>query len=192
MNTQVTGDHPSPDGPAAPRSLGQLVAALSRHLDAEMIGSGALAELRRITGHVLPPAFWKRYLTDVPPEWREPGGQPNTRLDHAWAALTRAMVEMAPRPHSFDQSFGAALAGTDYSEHRFVRLLRAEGEDLSRELRVAGAWLARAGAKASWEHPAHLLLGAAWRGLDVRSPSSIRHQMARDYFRVAAKQSSSQ
>ena len=192
MKTDAVINRPPPDGPAESRSLGQVVAALSRQLDTKMIGTGALAELRRITGNVLPAAFWKRYLTDVPPEWREPGGRPNARLDRAWAALTRAMVEMAPSPHSFDHPFGAALAGTDYSEHRFVRLLRAEGEELSRELRGAGAWLARAGAKANWEQPAHLLLGEAWRGLDTRSPSSIRHQMARDYFRVSAKQSSSQ
>ena len=192
MSTQATVDLRSPDEPAESRRLGQVVAALSRNMNAEMIGTGALAELRRITGNVLPPAFWKRYLTDVPPEWREPGGKANARLDRAWAALTRAMVEMAPGPHSFDQSFGAALAGTDYSEYRFVRLLRAEGEELSRELRVAAAWLARANIKANWEEPAHLLLGDARCGLDVRPPKSIRHHMARDYFRVAAKQSSSQ
>ena len=190
MSTQATVGFRLPDEPAESRRLGQVVATLSRHLDAEIIGAGALAELRRITGHVLPPAFWKRYLTDVPPAWREPGGQPNARLDQAWAALTRAMVEMAPKPHAFDQPFGAALAGTEYSEHRFVRLLRADGEDLSRELRVAGAWLARAGnAKANWEQPAHLILGEAWHGLNVRSPISIRHHMARDYFRVGATQS---
>ena len=191
MNTQATVDRPSPDELAEPRSLGQVIAALSRQLNPKMIGTGTLAELRRITGNVLPPAFWKRYLTDVPPEWREPGGQPNARIDQGWAALIRAMVEMAPNPHSFDQPFGAALAGTDYSEYRFIRLLRAEGEELSRELRVSGAWLARANLKANWEQPAHLLLGQAWRGFDVRSPS-IRHHMARDYFSVAARQSSSQ
>lgn len=190
MNTEAVIDRrPSPDGPAEPRSLGQVIATLSRQLNAERIGAGALAELRRMTDNDLPPAFWKRYLLDVPAEWRERGGHVNVRIDQAWAALIRAMVEMAPNPHSFDQPFGAALADTGYSEGRFVRLLRAEGDDLARELRVAGAWLARAGVRANWEQPAHLLL----RGLRLNVNHQIAgHRMARDYFRVAAQRSSNQ
>ena len=185
MNTEAVIDGPSPpDG--EPPSLGQVIAALSRRLNAERIGTGALAELRRITDDALPPAFWRLYLEMVPTEWRERGGHVDVHLDRAWAALIRAMVEMTPHPHSFDRPFGAELATSKYSEDRFVRLLRAEGKGLARELRIAGAWLAHAGVKANWEQPAQLLLGQARRASDVR------HRMARDYFRAAAKQSSSQ
>ena len=188
MNTEtVVGLRPPADEPAKPCSLGQVIATLSRQLNAERIGTGALAELRRMTGDNLPPAFWNRYVQDVPLEWREPRGRVDPRVDLAWAGLVRAMVEMAPRPHSFDQPFGEALADTRYSEDRFVRLLRAEGDELARELRVAGAWLARAGVKANWEQPAHLLLGGL--GLNVKNQISS-HQMARDYFRAAAQRSS--
>ena len=188
MNTEAVIDRRPPlDEPAEPRSLGQVIATLSRQLNAERIGTGALAELRRMTGGNLPPAFWKRYLRDVPVEWREPRGHVDARVDRAWAGIIRAMVEMAPHPHSFDQPFGATLAATGYSEDRFVRLLRAEGDDLARELRVAGGWLARAGVKANWEQPAHLLL----RGLRQNVNHQIAsHRMARDYFRVAAQRSS--
>lgn len=189
MNTEtVVGLRPPADEPAKPHSLGQVIAALSRKLDPERIGTGALAELRRMTGNDLPPAFWKRYLEDVPLAWREPRGRVDARIDRAWAGLMRAMVEMAPHPHSYAQPFGKALAEKDYSEDRFVRLLRAEGDELARELRVAGAWLARAGVKANWEQPAHLLLRNL--GLNVKNHISSRHQMARDYFRVAAQRSS--
>ena len=188
MNTEtVVSIRPPADDPAKPRSLGQVIATLSRQLHAERIGTGALAELRRMTGGNLPPAFWKRYLQDVPLEWREPRGCVDERVDRAWAGLMRAMVEMAPNPHSFGLPFGEALADTRYSEDRFVRLLRAEGDELARELRVAGAWLARAGIKANWEQPAHLLLRDL--GLKVKDQISS-HQIARDYFRVEARRSS--
>ena len=192
MNIEAVTGSPPLDEPVESPRVGSVVAALSRHLDARTIGAGTLAELRRITADDLPPAFWKRYLTDVPAEWREPGGHVDARIDRAWAGLIRAMVEMAPNPHSFERPFGATLADTGYSEHRFVRLLRAEGNDLAREVRVAGAWLTRAGAKAAnWEQAAHLLLGRPWLGLRVR-PKITSRRMARDYFRAAAKQSPSQ
>ena len=191
MNIEAATNRPPMDEPVESSRLGSVVAALSRRLHAQVIGAGALAELRRITGDDLPPAFWKRYLTDVPAEWREPKGHVDPRVDQAWAGLLRAMVEMAPNPHSFERPFGESLADTDYSEHRFVRLLRAEGNDLAREIRVAGAWLAHAGvSSANWEQPAHLLLGRPWLGLRVRHTITSR-QMARDYFRVAARQSPS-
>ena len=191
MNIEAATNRPPMDEPVESSRLGSVVAALSRRLHAQVIGAGALAELRRITGDDLPPAFWKRYLMDVPAEWREPKGQVDPRVDQAWAGLLRAMVEMAPNPHSFERPFGELLADTGYSEHRFVRLLRAEGNDLAREVRVAGAWLAHAGAPvANWEQPAHLLLGRPWVGLRVRHTITSR-QMARDYFRATAKQSPS-
>ena len=183
MNIKQLAEGPRADESAEAQSLGQVIAALSRQLNAERIGTGSLAELRRITDDNLPPAFWKQYLTNVPPEWRELDGHVNARVDRAWAAIVRAMAEMAPNPHSFDRPFGEALAATKYSELRFVRLLRAEGEDLARELRVAGAWLARAGVKANWEQPAHLML----RHLGLKIHHRIAsHRMARDYFRFAA------
>ena len=170
--------------------LGKVIAALSWHLHADRIGSGALAELRRIGDDDLPPKFWLLYLTVVPAEWRERNGKADARHDRAWAVLTRAMVEMGSRPHSFDLSFGTALADTGYSEARFVRLLRAEGKVLARELRVAGGWLARAGVKrVDWTRPASLFRwGPGMRTL----PRVARHQLARDYFSATAKQSSNQ
>lgn len=188
MNIEAETRHPVIDESVEPLRLGAVVATLSRHLDARAIGAGELAELRRIAGDDLPPAFWKRYLTAVAAEWREPAGRVDPRVDRAWAGLIRAMVEMAPQPHSFERPFGAALAESGYSESRFVRLLRAEGEELAREARVAGAWLARAGVKAAnWEQPAHLLLGRPWLGLDVHHKAAS-HRLARDYFRAAARQ----
>ncbi len=194
MSDPSRGDD-TPVGATAPDSLGRVVARLSAYLDADRRGAGALAELRRIAEDDLPAAFWHLYLQEVPEEWREPDRHVVEKIDRAWAALIRSMVEMAPQPHAFDQPFGVALAATQYSEPRFVRLLRARGSDLMRELRVAGAWLARAGVKANWEQPAHLLLGGMsprWTRQRWTRPDGVRHRMARDYFREAAKRQSNQ
>lgn len=191
MSTETVVGGPSSDETDEFRSVGAVVAKLSHRLSTDVIGAGDLAALRHMTTDGLPPAFWKLYLANVPVNWREPAGRVHVPLDGAWAALVRAMVEMAPNPHTFDQPFGTALGHTDYAEDRFVRLVRATGDELARELRVASAWLARKGARAAnWEQPAHLALGGAGCKLNIW-PSRIRHQMARDYFRAAAKQSSS-
>ncbi len=174
----------------ATTSLPTVVARLSAYLDTGRIGTGALAELRRISDDSLPPQFWILYLKVVPPEWRERNGKPDFRHDLAWARLTRAMVAMGSRPQKFELSFGTALASTGYSEARFVRLLRAEGDALARELRVAADWLSRAGVgQVDWVRPASLF---RW-GPGMRSrPRIARHQLARDYFRVAANLSDNQ
>ena len=172
------------------RRLGAVIGAISHRLSADRIGTGPLAELRRISESDLPPAFWKLYLMDrvVPPEWREPKGRPDVRVDRAWAFLIRAMAEMAPNPHSFERGFGSALARTGYSEERFVRLLRAEDSDLAREVHSAGAWLARKGlSQVNWEHPAHLLFGPT--GVMGIRTQFVIHTLARDYFRAQADHS---
>ena len=180
---------PEPAAAAAPtedpRSLDQVVAGLSRRLDAARIGTGDLAELRRMSASDFPPAFWRFYLEAVPRDLREPGGRPDYRLDRAWAALIRAMAEMAPNPLDFQVSFGRALASVGYSEHRFVRLLRAEGGDLARELRVAARRLALGGAgRANWMAPAHLLLAGL---VPCPKRESVTHGLARDFFREQAR-----
>jgi len=174
------------------KTLGQVMRSVSGHLDPDVIGSGLLAELRRMDWNEFPPGFWRFYLSYVPAEWREPGGYPPPDLDRAWATILRAMAECGPRPLAFALSFGAGLAKTDYSEARFVRILRANGRDFARELRVAAAWLARNGVKANWVEPAELALvrlGNLRRAGDqrwLRSADELTHRMARDYFRAAA------
>lgn len=175
-----------------PESIGRVVATISHALDAERIGTGRLAELRRMVWREFPPSFWDFYLGNVPVEWREPDGRDDDRTDLAWAALIRAMAEAAPDPHRYDGAgtFGAALAETGYTEARFVRFLRAEEEDLARETRIAAAWLAGAGRKANWREPAELILGRIGRlarGPKIRRPDTVTHRLARDYFRIRAK-----
>jgi len=188
MTTQAATEPTASDESGRTRDLGHVIAVLSRHLSESGIGTGDLAELRRMDREELPPAFWRLYLDpQIVPTWcREPGGRVDVGVDLAWAALVRAMVEMAPRPHSSDPPFATALAASGYSEVRFVHLLRSENADLARELRTAGAWLARAGVGGvNWRQPAHFVLR------HPRLPTlgeHAAHSMAKDYFREAARQ----
>lgn len=182
-----TGPRPAAKEPAFSAVLGRV----SVSLDAERIGAGPLAELRRMGWREFPPEFWRFYLKYVPPAWRGPKGCGDDKVDLAWASLLRAMAEGAPNPHCADSGFGAALAETGYAEQRFVRFLRASGEDLAREARAAAAWLARAGRGANWREPAELLLARIGGVRHVRPPRTVTHRLARGYFRAQAAASRS-
>ena len=191
MNDMTHAEPGAPSSSEAPEFIGRVVATISSALDAERIGTGRLAELRRMEWQKFPPSFWNFYLKSVPVEWRKPGGRDDDRVDLAWASLLRAMAEAAPDPHKHDKSktFGAALAETGYAESRFVRFLRAEDRDLAREALAAAAWLARAGQKANWREPAELILGRIGSIRHLPHPDTVTHRLARDYFRVQAASS---
>lgn len=183
-----TGPRPAAKEPAF---IGAILGRVSGRLNAERSGAGPLAELRRMGWREFPPEFWRFYLKCVPTEWREPKGRGDDKVDLAWASLLRAMAEGAPNPHRADSDFGEALAETGYAEQRFVRFLRAGGEDLAREARAAAAWLARAGRRANWREPAELLLARIGGVRHVRPPRTVTHRLARSYFRAQAAASRS-
>jgi hypothetical protein len=186
---------PSDDAePTTPKGLGSVIGTISPRLDPDRVGTGTLAELRRMAWGEFPAAYWHFTLRHIPEPWRTSNGKPSDRLDQAWAAILCAMAEGAPNPNAFARKFGAALGETGYAEPRFVRLLRADSQDLAREVRMAGVWLARAGVKANWVEPAGLILGRighlrkvedAW----IDAPQTIVHGLARDYFRAQSTKS---
>ena len=193
MNDTAHVDIKSTSSDDAPEFIGRVVGKVSHALDADRIGAGRLAEIRRMAWREIPPSFWEFYFAYVPTQWRQRAGGDDDRVDLAWAALLRAMAEAAPNPHAKDMPFGTALAETGYAEARFVRFLRAEGEDLAREARTAAAWLGGKGRKANWIEPAELILGhIEWFGSDggIRSSDVVTHRLARDYFRAQAKKTS--
>lgn len=168
-----------------PLRLGQVLSRVANQLDADRVGAGSLAELRRMTPEEFPPAFWRLYFEQVPDTWREPDGKTNPKLDTAWNVVVRAMAEMAPRALDFNASFGGALADTGYSESRFIRLLRAEPGALPGELWNAARWLSLKGRTGvNWLPAAELALSTlAGRGLPV-SRKGASHRLANDYFRA--------
>ena len=194
MNDAAHADIKAPSSADAPEFIGRVVGKVSHALDADRIGAGRLAEMRRMAWREFPPGFWEFYFSHVPAQWRQRAGAgDDDRVDLAWAALLRAMAEAAPNPHANDTAFGAALADTGYAEARFVRFLRADGEDLAREARTAAVWLAGKGRKANWREPAELILNRIGPfGSDRRTRPSdvVTHRLARDYFRAQAKKTS--
>src|SRR3546814_8551966 len=57
------------------------------------------------------------------------------------------MARIGETPHRTGVRPAAALANTNYSEIRFVRLIRAEDERFENELRIACDWLGNAGTR---------------------------------------------
>lgn len=168
------------------KELGRTLGHLAAQLAPERIGSGALAEIRRMTTSSPPPAFWRLYLSVVPSGLRHTEMSRDDRRDLAWARLIRAMAESVGPSLRPAPSLGTALMRTGYSEPRFVRLLRAGGDDLGRELRVAARWLATKGATPDWWLPAQLLFGRPPTGLPVNAERAER-RLASDYFREQAR-----
>ena len=168
------------------QELGRTLGHLAAQLAPERIGPGALAEIRRMTTSSPPPAFWRLYLSVVPSSLRDTETFPNDGRVIAWARLIRAMAESGGPASGPLPRFGAALARTGYSEARFVRLSRAAGDELGRELRLAARWLATKGSRAAWRLPAQLLLGRPATGLPVDAEIAAR-QLASDYFREQAR-----
>lgn len=170
----------------APLRLGQILKRVANQLVADRIGAGSLAELRRMTPEEFPPAFWRLYFEQVPETWRgESAGQGNPRVDRAWNVLVRAMAEMAPRPLDFTVSFGGALAESGYSESRFIRLLRADREELPGELWTAARWLALNGSVGvNWQPAAELVLAPFRHKGFSGSREAASHRLAGDYFRA--------
>ena len=171
----------------APR-LGDVVSHLARLLDTRRnegaLSPGDLAELRRMkpTTGDLPPALW-RLLTS-----KDLTGVLVPKEDHerAFAVLIGTMAQpgvLGPNP----LPIGRALAEANYSEQRFVRLLRANClSDIAQEARLAVQWCA--------SHGKHLLFGRAGgddgfggfiinAALSRATASRHAHAIARDFFR---------
>lgn len=175
------------EAPTSPREqFDHAIVSLSYRLDPDRLGTGPLAELRRMKpiSDLPPPAFWHLYFNVVPPEWQ---GR-TTRHEQAWALLMNAMTLMAPVPHDPAHRPGEALLVTGYSEQRLTRLLRAEDDGIEKELLTAATWLSHAGMRVDCRALGRFVLarfGGPWPiWLDAEAES---RSLARDYYRAASR-----
>lgn len=145
------------------------------------ISTADLAELRRIDpDQPYTPALWKILLEYVPEAHRR-----GLERERRWAILLMAMG-MCAGLHDPATPFGAALAEAEWSELRFVRLLRSRGDRLVKELRRLAQYLASKNQPANWVDAAWLLFVQ-----DGDHAEMTRQRMARAYYRQLYAQDSS-
>lgn len=166
------------DAPQTPTSLSSRVNSIAAHLAnrGALLSGGDVAMLRRMDPHTLSaPGFFKlagTVLADDLPR----GGEPRDEAEVRWAAVIVALAHLGEL-HRPGQRLGAALAHAGYSESRFVRLLRADGERLVDELPAMARYLAAKSVAADFTEAARLLLSAG--RVDAEK---TRRRLARDYY----------
>jgi CRISPR type I-E-associated protein CasB/Cse2 len=172
-----------PPGKKPPgKKIETAVSHLNHWLDKERIGTGALAEIRRMDPlkPALPPAAW-RLLVSLELEDQE--------NERAWAIILHGMAQLAPAAHH-PATVGDVLARTDYSEARFIRLLRAEGaEEVAYQTRLVCRWLSTKAEKINWIEFAHFLLSRITRP-ESEEAEKQSHTLARAYFRTLSQKNS--
>jgi hypothetical protein len=169
--------------------VGGIAILIGSESDEGGLGTGDEAELRRFTGERLPLAFWRlAFRKDVEPLIDDlAGGGSRNPIELAFATLMKAMALMGPLARAPErQELGAAVALDGYSEARFVRLLRARGPALVREIETAVRWCQAKGRGIAWAGTARLLLAAFAPGRPFDPEQQSRHQ-ARAYYATAAK-----
>jgi hypothetical protein len=160
----------------------EVIRRLARRLNPEALGTGPLAELRRMDPKGTPaPAFWA-LMGEVHPDRPE-------RTDPAWAVIVQAMAEMAPEPHAQDAAPGIVLADTGYAEGRFVRLLRADAAAMPSEARTLARWCRVKARTIDWVAFGRFVLDRM-AGRDDDAERAAR-RFARQYFGALARNSRS-
>lgn len=137
------------------------------------ISTGDLAELRRVDpSSPFTPALWKILLNFVADH-----DKLSPEQERRWAMLLMAMGTCAGL-HDSNTPFGKALAQAGWSELRFVRLMEARGDSLTKEVRRLAQYLASKNQSADWSDAAWLLFVQ-----DGDKAEDIRQNIARDYYK---------
>lgn len=166
-----------PPRPAS-RPLDSLLARLVTLIEREL-STGDLAELRRLSPEQPGcPAFWRIVAMILEPGGHLPERGPSRdEAERHWAVILSGMAQTAGL-HRADRPCGWALARAGFSELRFVRLLRARGQGLERELRAAVSYLVSKAEPVDWGQLAGLILHQ-----EGERGERLRRAVARDYYR---------
>ncbi len=171
-NSKSTSPDPSPD---LGRAVGKIAARMQKK--GAGLSTGDMAELRRISpDRPFTPALWRMLL------WLEVGDAPGwigqSTWERRWATLLMGMA-FCTGLHDYSASLGRALAEAGWSELRFVRLMRAEGDALEAEVRRIAQYLAGKSQRANWTDVARLLFYQSGE-----TAQNIRLSIARRYYRA--------
>jgi CRISPR system Cascade subunit CasB len=157
-------------------SLGFLISSIATLLRAGgMITTGDLAALRRMDPRHPAAAFFK--IEGLLLDTQLPGDAARRiDLETRWAAIIAGLAHLGSL-HQSGQRLGNVLAGAEYSELRFARLIRADADRLVDELPALARFLAAKGTQVDWTAAAQLILSA-----DSSSEENVRRHLARDYY----------
>ncbi len=158
-------------------SIASVVGRVTYSIDNNM-SPGDVAELRRLTtSDPASPAFFKLMASTVDPDQKlPPGGHIRDEIERKWAVFFQ-VAAMMRQLHSQDVSLGYALSSAGYSELRFVRLLRARGSLLYREVHTCAHFLAAKVQPCNLVYIARLIMV-----FDKDSAESIRRAIARNFY----------
>lgn len=186
-----------------------VVAFSARMADENTFGTGPLADLRRLDpeGALAEPALHRLLARHVSEAALKAAGL------HAWALVIHAGALAAPKHLSYkrfadepadpdekpafwaeqagraQERFGRALSEANYSERRLVNLLEAPPEDLRIALPRAVRFLVAKGQRLPVLAVADLVMSA---GGAEDWTHSVRHHIARGYYRAEAKSEADQ
>ncbi|MGI8498966.1 MAG: type I-E CRISPR-associated protein Cse2/CasB [Gemmatimonadaceae bacterium] len=99
-----------------------------------------------------------------------------------WSAIIVGLAYLGEL-HRPGATLGRALVAAGFSELRFSRLLRADGERLLDELPMLARFLAAKDTPADWVQAAWLILSA-----DQIGEEKARRNLARDYYSALVRQ----
>lgn len=164
----------------ATSSVWSIVASISglmRHPG--MLTTGDLASLRRMDPFAPAAAFFKiegAILDEV-----LASGPLREEQENRWAGVVVGLALLGDLDAP-GHRLGTGLAQAGYSEMRFARLLRADGDALVSELPTLARFVVAKGQPVDWSGAAYLILSAG-----RSDEESVRRSLARDYFREAAR-----
>jgi CRISPR type I-E-associated protein CasB/Cse2 len=162
-------------------TVGRLVGRLAGLLRGDgSLSKGDVAQLRRMDPRQPVPAFFKTagmVLDPVLP------GEVRSRTDSEtrWAAVIAGLAILGPL-HQHGLRLGTVLATADYSELRFVRLIRSGAEQLVDELPSLARFMTAKQSPVDWTAAADLVLSAGRTTEDA-----VRRHIARDYYGSLAR-----
>lgn len=158
-------------------NLGKAVGSIASRMQPgdSRLSSGDIAELRRISPEApFTPALWRVLLSlDLADS---PGWIRQETWERRWATLMMGMAYCAGL-HEFEVPLGRALLNAGWSELRFVRLLRSQGEALEIEVRRVAQFLASKAQPTNWTDVANLLFYQSGE-----SGENIRLGISRSYY----------
>lgn len=179
MNTQVdisNGTHAELGPGARLRDAVNLIAGDI----ASRLGPGEVAALRRMRPLDVDAApFWRIVASRLEPLNLLPGeAAARTEAERRWAVILSAMARLAGL-HVPGARLGRVLAELDFSELRFLRLIRSHDVGLADIVRVTAHTLASRAKDVDCADLAQLVLSDG-RGDEDR----VRRNLARDYYQL--------